>query len=315
MILSLFPSNLKTTQKKPRKQQSKGNFKWFKFNQSRRRIWKERWGERLEKIEKNSSTSSSSAEFINSDDFPFVFSMSSRSQHSLMRFVSHRWVEKNKAEGRVRFGRALTVASSCPGWMPSLWWRRACGVAASRLPSYRPVDGEKQRVENYGCCTKPINWVFLEFSPSPIFLFDSIYLSIVFVRMGFVPSKLDSINLVAVDAIKQWSVLPTTWMVSVSACLRRPSNLTVHDLARKKVTKYVELGLKGVVAPAATKISQQCAIVHRIWPTAPSPRSLPAQLHLTFCISCRNRFVVHFASPLARLPLRQSSPRAVISST
>lgn len=70
----LSPQQLESdTRKHQKKQQSKGNFKWFKFNQSRRRVFKEK----DEKIEKNSSTSSSSAEFINSNDSSFVFSISS----------------------------------------------------------------------------------------------------------------------------------------------------------------------------------------------------------------------------------------------
>lgn len=116
-----------------------------------------------------------------------------------------------------------------------------------------------------------INWNFLEFSPSSIF-FRTIYSLIVF----HLVRGLNLIHLTVFDRARA---------KNISSAKSSRFRITKCGNGRKKSPDS-----KGVLHKHERK-SQQCAIVHRIW-CAP-PRS--PQLHLTFSISCKNRFAVHFA--------------------
>lgn len=168
-----------------------------------------------------------------------------------------------------------------------LWWRRACDAATSRLPSYRSTGGARNK-RNIGwklwMLHEAINWNFLEFSPSSIFI-RTIYSLIVF----HLVRGLNLIHLTVFDRARA---------KNISSAKSSRFRITKCGNGRKKSPDS-----KGVLHKHERK-SQQCAIVHRIWCAV----HLPALPNYIWPFPFPARTASLFTSPS-----RNSSPRAVIS--
>lgn len=170
--------------------------------------------------------------------------------------------------------------------MSFLWWRRACDVATLKLTSYRPIgQGKTKEIMDAARSHKLL--FFSEFSPSPGFSFG--FNLFVHCSLFLRCKGLNSINLTVSDRAQKQKRKRKKNFFTVSHYQGiRPQKIKSEGRFLGQATTTTRENLNNV----------QLSIGYGQQQLPSLPLSLLSQLHLTFSISCKNRFVVHFASYL-----------------